>query len=247
MGDLQDLSDAENHAFLDKAEKAFRELFDLARKKNELHFALALAPEFRGVQDAGWCTAIDAHAAFEDYIKFISDGGKLTNLKARVALGFYCHLAEASGFYEIPKNMLRIASGEPYNLWPFREDLVRKHPLSGETVAPNANKVLRNLADHASALQLCELAEVFRDAFEADLRNGYAHADYVVWSDGIRLPKRNGGHPRKVIWNEFWHHFNRGINFFHTLRVVVSDYQGSYHPPKKIRGRLNDEPEGEWT
>ncbi len=108
-------------------------------------------------------------------------------MKCRVALSFYCHLAEASGFYEVPKNMLRIAGGESHVLWPFI-NLVQSHKQTGDRIAPNANKVLKDLTGHAKELGFDELAEVFRDAFDPDVRNGYAHADYIVWNDGLRLP-----------------------------------------------------------
>jgi hypothetical protein len=235
----------ENEAFFGKAERAFRNLFERARARNELHFALSLNPEFRGEQEAGWSTAADANVAFNEYLAFI-EKGEPTSLKARVALAFYCHLAEASGYYEIPKNMLRVVGGESYNLWPFR-DLVEKHKQTGAIIAPNANKVLRDLAGHASALGLSELAEVFRDAFDADIRNGYAHADYIIWKDGIRLRKRNGGVPRKVSWPEFHARFSRGINVFHLVRVLVEEYVASYHPAKTVRARMaENEPELVW-
>lgn len=234
-----------NLAFFEKAETSIRDLFERAKATNELHFALSLAPEFRGCQDAGWSTAEDAHFAFDEYLAFLNDG-PLTALKARVALAFYCHLSEASGFYEIPKNMLRVAEGETYNLWPFQK-LVERHKISGNMVAPNANKILKDLAGHAKSLGLDALAEVFRDAFDADLRNGYAHADYIIWQDGIRLRKRNGGYPKLVSWPDFYAHFDRGVNFFYLLGQIVQEYTRSYDPPKQIRGRLADEPEGTWT
>lgn len=234
-----------NTVFFEKAEAGLRQLFELAKAKNELHFALSLAPEFRGCQGPGWNTAEDAHSAFSEYLEFLNEG-PFTSLKARVALAFYCHLAEASGFYEMPKNMLRVAEGEKYNLWPFQK-LVEKHKVSGAIVAPNANKVLRDLAGHSKNLGLDALAEVFRDSFDADLRNGYAHADYIVWDDGIHLRKRNGGYPKLVSWPEFNGHFQRGINFFHLLGQIIDGYMKSYNPAKKVRGQLADEPEAVWT
>jgi len=238
--------DAENEAFFEKTDRAIRDLFDHARARNELHFAFSLNPEFRGEQDAGWSTAADAHMAFDEYLAFLKEGA-FTTLKARVALAFYCHLAEASGYYEIPKNMLRVVDGQLYSMWPFQE-LAGEHKQTGAVVAPNANKVLRDLAGHAATLGLSELAEVFRDAFDPDLRNGYAHADYIVWKDGIRLRKRNGGVPRKVPWAEFQARFDRGINVFHLLREIVGEYVSSYHPARQVRGRMADnEPERVWT
>src|SRR5688572_4885959 len=143
---------AGNDEFFEKTKRAVRDLFDRARSKNEIDFAFSLNPEFRGEQDAGWSTAEDADLAFTEYLAFVNER-PLTSLKARVALAFYCHLAEASGYYEIPKNMLRVVDGRPYSLWPF-QDLVEQHKRTGAVIAPNANKVLRDLAGHAAALGL---------------------------------------------------------------------------------------------
>ena len=100
--DPQDPLAPESEAFFEKLERTLRDLFDRARARNELHFALSLNPEFRGEQGPGWSTADDAHRAFDEYLAFLREG-EFTSLKARVALAFYCHLAEASGYYEIPK------------------------------------------------------------------------------------------------------------------------------------------------
>jgi hypothetical protein len=190
-----------NLLFYEKAKKSLQHLFELAKTKNELHFAFSLAAEFRGMQDLGWNTAMEAHVAFEEYMEFMKKNPD-TGFNARVALAFYCHLAEASGFYEIPKNMLRVAGGQRYKAWPF-EEIVEQHKKTGESIAPNANKVIRNLVGNATTLGLNDMEEVFRDAFDSDVRNGFSHADYVIWDDGIRLPKRNGGNKRIVSWPEF--------------------------------------------
>lgn len=228
----------ENEDFFVRAEGGLRDLFAKARAANELQFVFSLMAEFRGAQGPGWNTAVEAQTAFDEYLAFIRDG-ELTPLKARVALAFYCHVSEASGFYEVPKNMLRVAGGGFYNLWPF-QDLVEVHQRTGNVIAPNANKVLRNLAGHAETLGLHGLAEVFRDAFDPDLRNGYAHADYVIWDDGIRLRRRNGGYPKLVTWPEFHHRFERGINFFHILRTLVKENIRGLHPERQLAGHWPD-------
>src|SRR5688572_17520246 len=169
----------DNTAFFEKIDRAFRGLFDLARQRNELHFAMALMPEMRGIQNPGWNTAAEAHQAFDDFVEFLN-ANKGSRIRNRVALAFYCHASEESRFYEIPKNRLRIAGGESHVLWPFMH-LVETHKLTGQRVAPNANKVMQDLAGHAQTLNFQELSEVFRDAFDSEIRNGYAHADYVIW------------------------------------------------------------------
>ncbi len=235
---------AENECFYEKAEAAFHGLFEEARAKNELHFALSLNPEFRGLRDAGWSSAQEVHTAFSDYQSFLQEG-EPSRLKTRVALGFYCHLAEASGFYEIPKNMLRVADGQLYNMEPFR-DLVEVNRRTGNRIAPNANKIIRDLSGHAENLGHHDLAEVFRDAFDPDVRNSYSHAEYVVWFDSIRLGVRLGP-LREVSYPEFTALFERGMNFFEILRQVVHERVLSFTTPKIIRAQLADEPEGDWT
>jgi len=235
----------QNDLFYEEAETAFRELFEAAKNKHELHFAMALMPEMRGARDPGWNTAYEAQLAFKEYLDVL-DEIKSDRIRSRIALGFYCHLAEASGFYEVPKNMLRISEGEPHLLWPFL-NLVQTHRKTGNKIAPNANKVLRDLAGHAKTLGFDKLSVVFRDAFNSDIRNGYSHADYVIWADGLRLPKRNGGYPLTIKWEDFSLIFDRGINFFNILQEIISEYTKSYDPPKIINASLQNEPKIDWT
>ena len=55
---------------------------------------------------------------------------------------------------------------------------------------------MKDLIGHASDLGLSELAEVLRDAFDPDVRNAVAHADYIIWSDGLRLRR-----PKETLIN----------------------------------------------
>lgn len=235
----------ENETFLAKTEAALIRLFEAAKNKNELHFALSLTPEFRGIQGPGFNSADECFAAIKDYTDFINSAPE-SRLRIRVALAFYCHLAEASGFYEIPKNMLRIAEGKNHNLWPFRE-IVESHKITGQAIAPNANKIMKDLAGHCSQAGFPDLAEIFKNLFDSDLRNGFAHADYVVWPDGIRLTKRNGGLPEIVSYERFSFLFNRGVNFFAVLQNVRTKFVSMYNPPRTFRGRLANSPEADCT
>jgi len=169
-----------------------------------------------------------------------------TSRSAKVGLGFYSHLAEASGFYEVPKNMLRVAEGLPFSMTPFLP-LVRVHQATGDKIAPNANKVMKDLVGHSAGLGLTALSEVFRDAFDPDVRNGYAHADYVVWNDEIRFPHRNGGHPRAIRFDEFQRLLNRGLSFFHYIFQIMDEHVRSYDLARTIRAQLAQEPPANWT
>lgn len=137
MRELYSERNADNDKFIEKSRLAFNDLFQCAKQQNELHYALALSPEYRPGHHN---TAQEADLAFEQYVNFL-EGKDYPDLRSRIALAFYCHLSEASGYWEIVKNMLCIANGERYNVWPFKE-FVKKHKISGKLIAPNSNKVL---------------------------------------------------------------------------------------------------------
>jgi hypothetical protein len=231
----------ENKAFCEKSRKGLAELFETAKKNNQLHYALSLNPEFHGMSDAGWNSTDECFEAVNDYMSFMQSR-KNDRLKVRVALAFYCHMAEASGFYEIPKNMLRVAGGEHHSTRPFRH-LVEKHRITGEAIAPNANRVMKDLIGHCQNTGFQTLASCFGQLFDYDLRNGFAHADYVVWDDGIRLTRRNGGGPLLISYERFEASLERAFNFFLNLRELWNECLNEYNPPKTFRGFLATGPE----
>ncbi len=232
-----------NEAFYQKAEAALECLYERAKNANEIHFALALMPEFKGCQDAGWSTAEDAVHAYEEYLELIKKLPDRTPIKIRVMLAFYNHVSEGSGFYEIPKKLLLTIEGKGNNIYPF-QTLVNKHRKTGLMIAPNANKIMADMIGHATELGLNNLAEVIHEAFNPDVRNAVAHADYIIWHDGLRLRRRNGGQPQLIPWAELELILERGINFFGFIRDMTNNYIQSYNPPKEVIGRLHEsEPE----
>ena len=108
-----------NQAFFEKAERALRDLFDRAKAAHELHFAMALMPEFRGEQDAGWSTADESVRAYDEFAELVRSLPK-TPARVRVVLAFYMHVAEGAGFYELPKKLLLTIEGRGNNMWPFQ-------------------------------------------------------------------------------------------------------------------------------
>lgn len=240
------LPNESNEEYYQRLEASLRELFEKAKEVNELQFAFSLAPEFRGCQGSGWNTADEAKIAFDEYMNYLNNGEEDSSFRVRIALSFYSHISEASGFYEIPKNMLRVAEGNPYVMWPF-QDLVQQHRISGNLISPNSNKVLRDLVGHAETIGLHELALCFKDAFIPELRNAYAHADYIIWEDGIRLRNRNGGYQQIICWEDFNKFIERGLNFFSYMEQIVNEYIQSYCPPKTIQASLGNSPIENWT
>ena len=72
-------------------------LYAFSRQINELDFAAALSPKFRGMQDAGWNTTITAHEVFEEVNAYLQKGTQLSKAELRIVLMLYCQLAEAAG------------------------------------------------------------------------------------------------------------------------------------------------------
>ena len=237
---------AANVDFFRKANEALKDLFDRARQANELHFAFALMPEFKGMMEANWNTAREAEIAFEQFLDLIDAIPVNDQVRVRVALSFYLHLAEGAGYYEVPKKMMLILDGKGNNTLPFAE-LVDTHRITGEAIAPNANRIFKDLIGHAQSLGLTDLAHSFRDAFDGDVRNATAHADYVVAGDGLHLAKRNGGQLRNVPWGEFTDLMDRAINFFQEIRDIRKSHIASYYPPRVVRGQLMHEAPTDWV
>jgi len=230
-------------AFLAKARRALEALFESAKRRDEFNFALSLAPEFKAYT---LTSASDAQLAFKQYVEFLQAGQyKGQGIHFRVALALYCHTAEAAGLWGVPMCMLLVCAGDHYNVEPFAE-LVKRHRVTGQTVAPNANKVMGYLAEDAHDQGMTELAEVFRDAFDADLRNGFAHADYALSHEGIHVRGRHD-RERVVGWPEFQTIFDNGVGLFHLLGEVIGKCQRSYSTPKMVVGTSHpDQPPGPW-
>jgi hypothetical protein len=194
-------------------------------------------PEFLASLKGEWSTASEAKRAFIEYLEFIKRSEQ-SPIKLRIALSFYAHLAEASGFYEIPKNLLNILSGEHFSLMPFAT-LVKRYDHLGNAIAPNANKVLRAVLGQASDLGRTRLCEIITEAFDHDVRNAYAHADYVLWQDEIRMPRRNGGTPRAISTEEFSLLLFKATTFFATLWKQVDKSLLAFSEPVQTMGQLN--------
>ncbi|WP_322414325.1 hypothetical protein [Mesorhizobium huakuii] len=220
-------------------------LYSFARQMNELDFAGSLTGEFRGMQDAGWTTTITAQEVFHEISSYF-DKKDRPKAEMRIVLLLYCQLAEAGGVYETIKNMMGIVTSTPYLLWPFK-DLVRVKQAPKRIIGPNANATFRDLATTAKAIGLSKLSELLESVFRDDIRNGISHADYVIWNDGLRLRKRNGGYADKLSFEEVSDAISRGVGFFQILNEIGRASVESFDPPKEIIGRFSANPPMPWT
>lgn len=221
-------------------------LYAFARQLNELDFAASLGGEFRGAQDAGWATTITANQVFEEFVAISNSKQPVSRMRLRHILMLYCQLAEAGGIYESLKNMMGVVTLKPYLLWPFK-DLVRVRQAPKRVIGPNANATFRDLAVTAKDIGLVRLSSLLELAFRDDIRNGISHADYVIWNDGLRLRKRNGGYAELLSFDDVNDALTRGLGFFQMLREYNTASVRSFEPPRTIVGRFSANIPMPWT
>jgi hypothetical protein len=77
-----------NQSYYEKTKRALEDLFEKAKAKNELHFVMALMPEFRGMQDGGWNTGEEASRAFDQFSEHIKSVDKDSAVRIRIILSF---------------------------------------------------------------------------------------------------------------------------------------------------------------
>nr|WP_148663110.1 hypothetical protein [Scytonema hofmannii] len=213
-------------------------LYGFARQMNELDFAVSLGGEFRGMQDAGWATTITAQQVFEEIQAYMGRNQPYTVPEMRIALMLYCQLSEAGGVYESLKNVMGVITSQPYNLWPFK-DIVRIRKVDKRIIAPNANATFKDLATKASEIGMTKLSSLLATVFNDELRNGLSHADYVIWNDGLRLRKRNGGNANRLSFEEVGAAITAGVGFFEILRSHNQVAMASFNPAKEIIGKFS--------
>lgn len=233
-------------AFLRALNTQFTYLFAYARTINEVDTAAALGGEFRGAQDAGWSTVQTSHEVFSELKALGTKGAPLTRAELRQALCLYAQLAEAGGVYESLLNTMRVAQLKAYNLWPF-QDLVRVRREPRAVIGPNANAMFRHLAEVAAAIGMTGLARLLEIAFRDDIRNGIAHADYILGTDGLRLRRRNGGQPIVVSHQQMEEALQVAIFFFELLKAFHQETAETFRPARTIIGRFSENPPMPWT
>jgi len=236
----------EPQAYVRALNAQFTYLFAYARTINEIDTAAALSGEFRGAQDAGWSTVRTAYEVFGELKALGKKGAPLNKPELRQVLCLYAQLAEAGGVYEGLLNTMRVAQLKTYNLWPF-QSLVRVRQEPRAVIGPNANAMFRLLAKVATEIGMTGVAHLLEIAFRDDIRNGMAHADYVLDQEGLRLRRRNGGQPIKVSLQQMQDSLQTALFFFDLLQGFQQATMETFRLPKTIIGRFSENPPMPWT
>lgn len=232
--------------FISELATEISRLYGFARQMNEMDFAASLGGEFRGMQSAGWSTTITASEVRKELDAYLRRTDPLTVPEYRVVLLLYSQLSEAGGVYESIKNIMGVITAVPYNLWPFQK-LVRLRKEPKAVIGPNANKTFRDLAENARAIGMKRLGELLVEVFRDDIRNGIAHADYIIWDDGLRLRRRNGGQVYSIPHGEVAEAIHRGIAYYDILQDHNREAMNFYNPPREIVGKFSGNFPMPWT
>jgi len=214
--------------YLIKCKSVFGELFSQAKSSNEIEFAFSLCPEFRPFAIS---TFVPAQNAVTEYREFITNEIN-SPIKIRNALACYSHIAESSGLWEIVVNMISVKNGLRHDVYPF-SDLVKDFGKKDQAIDPNANKVLRSVTNFSKAKGETALYEILNTGFDSDVRNGFAHADYVLLTDGICFGSRYK-HERIIGWSEFSVLFSKAMAIYDALIEIREEFLSEYFVPKLI-------------
>lgn len=240
------MTSPKERAFIVDLATEISRLYGFARQMNEMDFAASLGGEFRGMQSAGWSTTITAAQVRDEVEAYLQKTEPFTVPEYRVVLLLYCQLSEAGGVYESIKNIMGVIAASPYNLWPFQK-LVRVRQEPKAIIGPNANKTFRDLAETARAIGMRRLGDLLVEVFRDDIRNGLAHADYIIWEDGLRLRRRNGGQVYSISHNEVGEAIQRGIAYYDVLQDHNREAMKFYHPPREVVGKFSGNFPMPWT
>jgi hypothetical protein len=91
------------------------------------------------------------------------------------------------------------------------------------------------------------LARLLEIAFRDDIRNGMAHADYILGPDGLRLPRRNGGQPVVVSHQQMQDALQIALFFFELLQAFQQATAQTFRPARTVIGRFSENPPMPWT
>lgn len=215
-------------------------LVAFARSINELDMAGALLGEMRGAQDPGWNTSITAYEVFNELKNLGNRGEPLSRPEIRHVFSLYSQLSEAGGVYEGLLSLMKVIQLRPYNMWPF-QDLVRVSKTK-RIIGPNSNAMFRRLAETATAIGMKRFAELLNVTFRDDIRNGIFHADYILWQDGMRLRRRNGGQITVLSNDQLIQALQIALFFFELLDAIQREARLSFRPEREIIGRFSSNP-----
>lgn len=197
-------------------------IFQLAMKKNQFQFGLALLG-VKSFQDAGWEpfeTLREIHKIFSKVKKNL-DGKELLH----ISLFFYGVAVEASEPYEIIANLFNIIEGKPYIRDNFPDERTKKgfrqiYPI----------EKIEKLKERAAKLNFS--LDFYDNFFDNKLRNAVFHSNYNVHNEEIRFSRRG----QDYVYNrDTWiQKVNGAYSYYESIIFMLSKFKKEFASDKLL-------------
>lgn len=214
--------------YIARVQAAIRHLFESARVADEAAFVFSILGIDSAMEDIGWQPIAETIAFHNDFLNLFS-ATEDNETRVRIGLVLYGHLVEASYPYHIIYNLLQTIAGETPKIFNFLK-LYRKAIPPSVQAKINAIKALANNVGHS------EIATIICDLYKNDIRNAFAHSDYVLFDGELRL-KHKGLPVRKMSYANLMVLLDSEIVFFRCLLNELESRRTSYPAGYTISGR----------
>lgn len=222
---------------------SIRELFVAARTRDEFEFACCLL-RVRGLEAAGWDPYTETRELIQELLALLSAPLR-HKTQIRLALLLYSHLTEADAVYVMLANLLRVEQGHRYVVDPFsnppNDRNTQRHP-------PSASAVVGWLCEDLRRGDRRGIADAIESFFDKEIRNAFAHADYVIHEGYFRSPSArfevDGVITQQLPLDHFTNRLNAAFRVVGAVLDLHAEMRMSYSEPFDTTGRLGGDDEG---
>lgn len=189
-----------------------------------------------GMEDSGWDPHLESRALLEDLnsllqIDLPEDRFPDSDLTTwRLGLLFYSHIVEMDAPYEVLTNLLRFRLGMGYSPNPyyaFLSDKERKRYKNSRISPRRKIGILRDLGNEAGI----EVAELFDEFYEGDLRNAISHSDFILTPANFHCRGGSGS------WRAFSLPLERVNEVITKAKVFVGAFFGLEREARRFWGK----------
>lgn len=218
---IQDLT-----IFQTRVNVCFDNLFSKAKQADEFAYVFSLLDKSSGSEAAGWQPIQETLYLFHDLRSLIDGSESYTRI--RLCLMLYCHIIEANFIYHVLYNMLLSAENEGHpRVFNFLDKYRNGNP-------PSAKSKVQEIRKKSKLLKIDELDKILDEVFNDDIRNAFAHSDYILWQDEFR--SKHKGY-KSIKMNEVLFLVNKAIIFFEAFFEVLMSHKKSYNKGHVIKNR----------
>ena len=144
-----------------------------------------------GMEDKGWDPYSESRFTINDLNGLFKLGlprrlfPKPQDTHWRLGLLMYSHIVEMDAPYEVILNLLRFKIGEGYNPNPFYKFLSEREQKTFKKRGLSTGRKIE-IINVLSKLAQLNIAPIFEDFYDNNLRNSISHSDYILIDNGFR-------------------------------------------------------------